>query len=192
MNSTQHLWIGEHCIDGLIDDESIEICLAKTNFIPKSVPFINPATDCFLNQHIPFRGRTDQLKASVVSVNNPHCVVLLQENQWLEPNIDKLDLDEFAEIQKCALFPNSTNVEIVEVVSRNYVRCRVLERGCRETMACGSGACAVVAVCHKLGLLENEAKVEYRGGTLGVRVASDQSVYLRSQAYKVFEGVIVI
>jgi len=57
------------------------------------------------------------------------------------------------------IFPESTNVEFVEIVNSKYVRCRVIETGVGETMACGSGACAVVAVCNKLGLLERDAIV---------------------------------
>jgi diaminopimelate epimerase len=117
-------------------------------------------------------------------------VVLLSHNKNIEGGLDSLDLNSFLWVQKLSKFTESTNVEFVEVVDNKHVRCRVLERGVGETMACGSGACAVESICHRLGILESESIVEYRGGKLGVRISSDQSVFLRSKGFKVFEGVV--
>jgi diaminopimelate epimerase len=104
--------------------------------------------------------------------------------------LDELDLVSLADIQQSEYFPDSANIEFVEVIDKKHVRCRVIERGNGETLACGSGACAVVTVGFSLGILENEAFVEYRGGTLKARVDTDWTLYLSSNAYKVYEGTI--
>jgi diaminopimelate epimerase len=72
------------------------------------------------------------------------------------------------------------------------VKCRVLERGVGETLACGSGACAVAAAGKKLGKLESEVAVEYRGGTIGVRVEGDGNIFMSGKANFVFQGTIAM
>jgi len=65
-------------------------------------------------------------------------------------------------------FPNRVNVGFMEVVSRSHIRLRVYERGAGETLACGTGACAAVALGRRLGLLDENVRVIVRGGELRV------------------------
>jgi diaminopimelate epimerase len=96
-------------------------------------------------------------------------------------------------LQRAPAFPQSVNVGLVEVVARDRIRLRVFERGAGETLACGSGACAAVAVLVQGGHVEadREVAVELPGGTLRIRY--DQAtghVRMGGPAAFVFEGTL--
>ncbi|HPD87735.1 MAG TPA: diaminopimelate epimerase, partial [Proteiniphilum sp.] len=87
------------------------------------------------------------------------------------------------------LFPQRTNVEFVEVISRSELRMRVWERGSGETLACGSGACAVLAAAVLTGRADPAALVHLRGGDLRVEWDREQNrVFLTGDAHFVFKG----
>lgn len=117
------------------------------------------------------------------SMGNPHSVVYL-------PEIEKLDLEYIGPDFEChPLFPNRTNTEFVEVIDRTHLKMRVWERGSGETLACGTGACAVLAVSASLGLCEREATVHLLGGDLLIRWdENDGHIYMTGPATTVFEG----
>ena len=118
-----------------------------------------------------------------VSMGNPHAVVYL-------PEIGKLDLEDLGPHFEChPLFPNRTNTEFVEILDRAHLNMRVWERGSGETLACGTGACAVLAVTASLGLCEREAVVHLLGGDLSIRwPEEDGHIYMTGPARTVFEG----
>ncbi|MGN0968305.1 MAG: diaminopimelate epimerase [Oscillospiraceae bacterium] len=117
------------------------------------------------------------------SMGNPHAVVYL-------PEIGKLDLKDLGPYFEChPLFPNRTNTEFVEIGDRTHLNMRVWERGSGETLACGTGACAVLAVTASLGLCEREAVVRLLGGELSIRWSEeDGHIYMTGPAKTVFEG----
>jgi diaminopimelate epimerase len=81
----------------------------------------------------------------------------------------------------------------MQVLDRNRIRLRVYERGAGETLACGSGACAAVAVGIRRGLLDARVRVSMRGGDLTIRwEGGDNPVWMTGPAVTVFEGVIEI
>lgn len=118
-----------------------------------------------------------------VSMGNPHSVVYL-------PNIAELDLEYIGPDFEChPIFPNRTNTEFVEVVDRTHLNMRVWERGSGETLACGTGACAVLAASASLGLCEREVTVHLLGGDLNIRWSEeDGHIYMTGPATTVFEG----
>lgn len=118
-----------------------------------------------------------------VSMGNPHSVVYL-------PNIEELDLGYIGPDFEChPMFPNRTNTEFVEVIDRTHLNMRVWERGSGETLACGTGACAVLAASASLGLCEREATVRLLGGDLNIRWSEeDGHIYMTGPATTVFEG----
>ena len=118
-----------------------------------------------------------------VSMGNPHSVVYL-------PEIEKLDLEFLGPDFEChPIFPNRTNTEFVEVIDRTHLKMRVWERGSGETLACGTGACAVLAASAFLGLCEREATVHLLGGDLNIRWSEeDGHIYMTGPATTVFEG----
>lgn len=120
-----------------------------------------------------------------VSMGNPHCVVFLKEN------IDLLDLRRIGpKFENNPLFPERINTEFVNVLP-DGLKMRVWERGSGETLACGTGACAVgvAAVLNGFCEKDTDVTVRLRGGDLTVRY-TDSAVWLSGAATTVFEGTI--
>ena len=118
-----------------------------------------------------------------LSVGNPHCVVF-----W--DAIDSLDLDTVGPAFEYApAFPERVNTEFVRVIDRTTLRMRVWERGNGETLACGTGACAVVAAAVRAGTCETgrDITVKLAGGDLTVNY-TPQRVWLTGEVSQVFEG----
>ena len=122
-----------------------------------------------------------------VSMGNPHAVIFTS-------NIDELDLPkQGAAIETNELFPNRTNVEFVEKLSDTHLRMRVWERGSGETLACGTGACAVLVAAVLNELSERTATISLLGGDLEIGWDEvSNHVFLTGPATFVFEGEIDI
>ena len=116
-------------------------------------------------------------------MGNPHAVVFLEDVKNLE--IEKTG--PLFEHHEC--FPNRVNTEFVHVLDRKHVEMRVWERGSGETLACGTGACAVAVACVLNGLTEDEVTVKLLGGELQIRWDREKdTVYMTGPAETVFEG----
>jgi diaminopimelate epimerase len=145
-------------------------------------------------------GSGSVLSFTRVDIGNPHAVFFLAgKNDHFEALADGLsaiDLPKLgAEIETHSAFPNRTNVEFVEVLSKTALRVRVWERGAGATLACGSGACAVVAAAEAHGLTATgeSIEVELPGGSVWVRLPkgwreNGKSVLLSGAAEEVFRG----
>jgi diaminopimelate epimerase len=121
-----------------------------------------------------------------VSMGNPHCVL------WVD-DVDEADVATIGPtIENHPLFPAKTNVEFAQLVDGNRIKLRVWERGCRETLACGTGACATLVVASMTLRVGREATIELPGGDLAVRWAEDNHVYMTGPAVEVFSGSIAI
>ncbi len=123
-----------------------------------------------------------------VSMGNPHCVVFCKED------IDQLDLAHIGpKFENHPLFPERINTEFVNVLDSGALKMRVWERGSGETMACGTGACAVgVAAClNGFCSKTTEILIHLRGGDLTV-CYTDETVFMTGAATKVFEGVVEV
>ncbi len=121
----------------------------------------------------------------LVSMGNPHAVAEIKD-------VSNFPVEQYgAEIQKLSLFPESVNVEFVEVISRDLLDMRVYERGSGETMACGTGACASAVAMMRLDKLDKTACVKLLGGTLQIEWQED-GVYMTGPATHVFDGEIVL
>lgn len=122
---------------------------------------------------------------TAVSMGNPHAVIYLN-------NIADLNLPVIGPvIENAPVFPRRTNTEFIEVVSDNYIKMRVWERGSGETMACGTGACAAVVSGVLNGKNDRKTTVELLGGELTIEwKEADNHVYLTGGATTVFEGEI--
>jgi len=119
----------------------------------------------------------------VLSIRNPHAVIILN-------SLDKTDIELIAtKLQHSDYFPESVNVGFMQILDRNEINLRVIERGVGETLACGSGACAAVIHGIQLGLLENKVIVHLKGGDAFVEFHED-TVYLSGPAEFVYEGAV--
>lgn len=118
-----------------------------------------------------------------VSMGNPHCITFVDHTVKLP--IEKIG----PEFENDQLFPNRVNVEFVKIINRKEVKMRVWERGTGETLACGTGACAVTVACILNGLTEDEITVHLLGGDLRVKWDQDENVvYMTGPAKVVFDG----
>jgi diaminopimelate epimerase len=132
----------------------------------------------------PLKIGSEILSVTCVSMGNPHCITYVKEPSdiWVLQIGPKVEID--------AHFPNRTNAEFVQVLSPEKVRMRVWERGSGETLACGTGACAVCVA----GVLTNRTGrkiiAQLPGGELELEWStSDNHVYMTGEAVEVFNGV---
>jgi diaminopimelate epimerase len=119
----------------------------------------------------------------LVSMGNPHAICFLDEPVAGFPlsNIGPL-------VERHEAFPGGINFEIVNIKDRQSVEARVWEHGVGETLACGSGACAISVAAKLLGYVGNQVNVKLPGGTLNVEWNSTGEVFLSGPAETVFTG----
>jgi diaminopimelate epimerase len=142
--------------------------------IPTTLPG-NPPTDVPLPGH--------DLRITCVSMGNPHCVSFVGEIT------DALVLGVGPKVEKDAAFPRRTNVEFVCVNRPDDVNVRVWERGSGETLACGTGACAVCVAGVLTGRTQRRLTAHLPGGALQLHWSdADNHVYMTGPAVEVFSG----
>jgi diaminopimelate epimerase len=131
---------------------------------------------------------------TMVSMGNPHCVIFLQDLEG-QPRLEDVPLTTWGPaIERHVDFPQKTNVEFVTVHSAEHLTLRVWERGAGVTMACGTGACAVLVAAHLNHLTGRQARVTLPGGDLHIdwRAPSDGDsqghVFMTGPCQRVFSG----
>ncbi len=158
--------------------ESVSVDMGAPNFDPRALPF-DAAGD--LPLHLLEVAGTP-LQIAVVSMGNPHAVLTV--DSVAAAPVERLG----PAIEQHPRFPNRVNVGFMQLIDRGRIRLRVHERGAGETLACGTGACAAVAVGRRQGLLDPEVTVETRGGELRVNWDAQGPVWLTGPAQISFEG----
>lgn len=124
-----------------------------------------------------------------VSMGNPHCVFFVDniEDKWTDKAVEEVG----SALEVHPMFPKKTNVEFIEVLSREHLRMRVWERGCGITEACGSGACAITVAAIKRGLTERKVTITLDGGDLIIEWPHDDApVSMTGPVAYVFDGKI--
>lgn len=151
---------------------------------PKSIPMVYEG-ERVISQ--PFNVGQDIYEITAVSMGNPHAVVYMED-------VKNLPLEEISpKFEKHPAFPESVNTEFVRVIDRRTVEMRVWERGSGETLACGTGACAVAVASVLNGYTEDEVTVRLLGGDLKIFWdRTENLVYMTGPAEVVFEGEIEI
>ena len=122
---------------------------------------------------------------AAAGMGNPHAVVPV-------PDAAALDLEGIgAALEVHPAFPARANVHLVQVLHPGHLLMRVWERGAGATLACGTGACAVLVACHLLGLSERQARLDLPGGSLWIDwEEASGHVFMTGPAERVFEGVL--
>jgi diaminopimelate epimerase len=122
------------------------------------------------------------LRVTCVSMGNPHCVTFVDKltDAWVLGVGPKVEIDPH--------FPRRVNAEFVEVLSPSEVRMRVWERGSGETLACGTGACAVCVAGVLAGRTERKIVAHLPGGDLELHWTEDGHVAMTGPAVEVFTG----
>lgn len=125
-----------------------------------------------------------------VSMGNPHCVVFVDDDFDMEG----FDIERTAPaFENHEMFPERINTEFVKVTDRKNLIMRVWERGAGETLACGTGACAVLVAAVLNGLADDEATVHLLGGNLNIKWdRTSNTVFMEGPAVTVFDGEIDI
>lgn len=154
----------------ILDSEKIPVTSNKEKFIDEDVEVDG-----------------ENYKVTCVSMGNPHAVTYMND-------IDRLKIEEIGpKFEHHGIFPKRTNTEFVEVLDRSTLKMRVWERGAGETLACGTGACAVLVASVLNGVSERKATVKLIGGDLLIEWnEQDNHVYMTGPATKVFDGEIKI
>ena len=111
------------------------------------------------------------------SVGNPHFMIEVED-------VTGLDLENlYSEVVNENIFPEGVNVEIYQIVSRNYIKARVFERGVGETDACGSGALCIFNYLNKTDRIDNNSYIMYPGGDLNLRFENNNLYLLGEVRY---------
>ena len=123
------------------------------------------------------------LELTFVSMGNPHAVAFIQQP------VERFPLHSIGpKVEHHPMFPNRVNFEIVNVVQDSKLNARVWERGSGETMACGSGACAITVAARLHGLVGDNVDITLPGGTLTINWDGQGEVFLEGPATEVFSG----
>lgn len=124
-----------------------------------------------------------ELTLNLVSMGNPHAV------HFIEQSVKDFPLTEIGPlVENLPLFPRRVNFEVARLTGKNRIEARVWERGVGETLACGTGACAVVVAAKILGYTGRRVEIELPGGVLDVEWDGEGEVILGGPAEILFEG----
>lgn len=148
----------------------------------EAIPMTGDPAATFQEQPMDLDGRS--VPATAVSMGNPHVVLFLDPAQ----DLDALEVRRLGPmIETLPQFPSRTNVEFVHARD-GEIDVRVWERGSGETLACGTGACAVLVASAVGGRTGREARVRFPGGDLHVAWPEDGTVFMTGPAVHVFDG----
>jgi diaminopimelate epimerase len=163
----------------LRDDGLVSVTMGVPDFDPRSLPFEAEAESPTYCIELP----TGTVEFGAVSLGNPHAVIRVQ-------SVDKAPVDTVGPaMENHARFPRRVNVGFLEIVGPEHIRLRVFERGTGETLACGTGACAAVALWRRHGPLAQEVRVDAPGGRMVVNwPGPGEPIWLTGPAETSFEG----
>jgi diaminopimelate epimerase len=157
----------------------VSVDMGVPSFDPRSLPFDAPAEIDPYSLQV----GDQSLSIGAVSMGNPHAVLVVE-------SVDRAPVETLGPaIEGHGRFPRRVNAGFMEIVDAGHIRLRVYERGAGETLACGTGACAAVAVGRHRGRLGSEVSVRVRGGELRVNWGGPgEHIWLTGPAEIAFEG----
>ena len=163
----------------LRDDGLVSVAMGVPDFEPAALPFIASHVAAVY----PLEAAGTPIEIGAVSIGNPHAVLRV-------PDVATAPVDRLGPaVENHARFPRRTNVGFMQVLDSNHILLRVHERGAGETLACGTGACAAVAVGRRHGLLAERVDVDLPGGRLTVEWSGPgEPIWLTGPAAKAFAG----
>lgn len=167
----------------LENDDQVTVNMGVPIFDPAKIPFrANQAEKTYI-----LRAGDQTVFCGAASMGNPHCVTVVDD--VLTADVETLG----PLLESHERFPERVNVGFMQVMSRNEVKLRVYERGAGETQACGSGACAAVAIGRQQGLLDEEVTVSLPGGDLRIRWNGNGSnLFMTGPVAHVFDGQVLL
>ncbi len=162
-----------------LDDGRFALDMGAPIFAPAAIPFDGGSEADAYDVQLGDR----MLRIGAASMGNPHALIEVD-------SVDAADVEGIGRaLQQSPLFPASVNVGFVQVIDAAHIKLRVYERGAGETLACGSGACAAVAVLARQGRVGAHVDVDLPGGRLGIDwPGGDATIRMAGPATFVFEG----
>lgn len=159
----------------------IEVNMGAPQLLAKDIPVISEKENVIME---PLLLGDREYLMTCVSMGNPHCVIFMDED------VRDLDLESMgSEFEYHSRFPKRINTEFVNLLDESTLRMRVWERGSGETLACGTGACAVAVAAILNGYTKEEVTVKLLGGDLTIRWDKEENlVYMTGTATMVFDG----
>lgn len=166
----------------LLGEEQVRVDMGAPAFEPAQIPFRAQKSE---TTYI-LRAEEQTFLCGVLSMGNPHCVMLVDD-------VDSAQVENIGPLlTQHERFPEGANIGFMQIVSRNYVKLRVYERGVGETEACGSGACAAAVWGIMQNKLDSNVTVELPGGRLEIQWQEGQHVLMTGGASHVFDGQMVL
>jgi diaminopimelate epimerase len=171
-------------VPSLAEDGRIRVDMGPPFLTPETVP----TTLAIGAEGLPI-GELDvlgqRLAVAAAGMGNPHAVVPVAD-------VAAIDLERLgAALEVHEAFPARTNVHFVQVLAPDHLVMRVWERGAGPTLACGTGACATLVACHRLGLADRRARLDLPGGPLDIHWdEASGHVFMTGPATAVFDGVV--
>jgi len=151
---------------------------------PSLIPIQWKGEDPVINQSIEVNGKSYQFTA--VSMGNPHCVIFVDD-------ADSFPVHEIGSIiENHPLFPKRVNVEFVSIKGKDHLYQRTWERGAGETLACGTGACAVMVAAVLNNKTGKKVEIDLKGGRLHIEWKENGNVIMTGPAKEVFSGTIEV
>ena len=166
-------------VQAQLKGDRVSVTMGVPDFNPASLPF-EASGEAYV---YPLSVGASEVEIGAVSVGNPHAVIRV-------PAVADAPVARLGPaIENHSRFPRRTNVGFMEVVDRGHIRLRVHERGTGETRACGTGACAAVAVGRRHGLLDENVQVDLPGGRLDIQwKGPGEPIWMTGPAERAFEG----
>lgn len=160
----------------------VKVDMGSPELVPENIPIVADGNRV-IDEPINVNGT--EYRMTGVSMGNPHAVVYVEDVKGLD--IEKIG----PAFENHERFPNRVNTEFVKVLDQNTVEMRVWERGSGETMACGTGACAVAVACILNGFTEDKVTVKLLGGDLQIEWDKEaDKIYMTGPAEVSFDGEI--
>lgn len=188
-------------IETLSGIKTVEVNVKDEKVVSAKVDMGEPIFKCadipMISDHFMFvdqglamdKTQNEVYNGTAISMGNPHYVMFVDD-------VDNYPIDKLGpRIEHHPLFPEGVNVEFVQVVDKNTVKFRVWERGSGETMACGTGACAVCVASNMLSRAGKQGEpltVICRGGILTITYGNDGHVYMEGPAEEAFTGKVEV
>jgi diaminopimelate epimerase len=160
-------------------DGLVSVAMGVPDFDPRALPFTAEREAPSYRIELP----SGPVEFGAVSIGNPHAVIRVRSVR--DAPVDTVG----PAMENHARFPRRVNVGFLEIVAPDHVRLRVFERGVGETQACGTGACAAVAIGRRHGPLAEDVRVDVPGGRLIVQwPGPGEPIWLTGPAETAFEG----
>lgn len=165
----------------ILADGQVKVDMGQPRLLAKEIPTtLAKADEKVVN--VPLSVAEQSWQVTCVSMGNPHCITFVED-------VAAIPLAQIGpQFEHHPAFPERTNTEFIQVIKTDYLKMRVWERGAGATLACGTGACAVVVAGVLTGNCDRSVTVELPGGNLMIEWSGSERLYMSGPAERVFTG----